>query len=229
MKQLFILVYSYFNKIIIRIILPITIEKTLLFQVRVKVNKHNLISFFKTTIKKSSFSIEGLNNVVEIKAEHITNSKISIQGDNNKIIFSNGVGMSNSDIIIRGSNCLIQIGVHSTFGGIRIVNIGCNNSIVIGENCLFSDKIEVWASDSHSIFDEKGFMINKEKPITIQDNVWVGSNVTILKGVVIGEGSVIGMSSVVTKSVNPFSINVGNPAKSVKSNIKWSLEYNLKN
>lgn len=63
--------------------------------------------------------------------------------------------------------------------------------------------------------DQQGWSI--EEPVIIEDNVWIGSRVTILPGVTIGKGSVIGASAVVTKSVSPYSVVAGNPAKIVKT------------
>ena len=63
--------------------------------------------------------------------------------------------------------------------------------------------------------DKQGW--SAEKPVVIEDDVWIGSRVTILPGVTIGEGSIIGASSVVTKSCPPYSIVVGNLAVVVKS------------
>lgn len=53
--------------------------------------------------------------------------------------------------------------------------------------------------------------------IIIGDNVWIGGNVTILHGVTIGEGAVIGANSVVVKSVAPWTVVAGVPAKFIKS------------
>ena len=53
-------------------------------------------------------------------------------------------------------------------------------------------------------------------PVIIEDDVWIGARVCILPGVVIGKGSVIGACAVVSKSIPPYSVAVGNPAKVVK-------------
>ena len=55
-----------------------------------------------------------------------------------------------------------------------------------------------------------------EKPVTIGDDVWIGSNVIILPGVKIASHSVIGAGAVVTKDVDEYSVVAGNPAKVVK-------------
>ena len=54
------------------------------------------------------------------------------------------------------------------------------------------------------------------KPITIEDNVWIGENAVILKGIRIGRGSIIACNAVVTKDVPPYTIAAGNPARIVK-------------
>ncbi len=59
-------------------------------------------------------------------------------------------------------------------------------------------------------------MANSETPVIIGNDVWIGEKAIILKKVKIGDGSVIGAGSVVTKSVPPFSVVSGNPAKILK-------------
>jgi len=54
-------------------------------------------------------------------------------------------------------------------------------------------------------------------PITIGHDVWIGARAVILSGVTIGNGAVIGAGAVVARDIEPYSINVGVPAKAVRS------------
>jgi acetyltransferase-like isoleucine patch superfamily enzyme len=79
---------------------------------------------------------------------------------------------------------------------------------------------KLYDTDFH-IIDPEGRKRNvgevKSSPIIIDENVWIASDVTILKGVHIGIGSVVGAGSVVTKSIPPFELYAGNPAKKIRS------------
>ena len=54
-------------------------------------------------------------------------------------------------------------------------------------------------------------------PIVIGHDVWIGNAAKILSGVTIGSGAVIGASSIVTKSIGPYEVWAGNPARLVKT------------
>lgn len=116
-----------------------------------------------------------------------------------KVIFYN---MSESEI---GNNSGIGIG---SFVG--LVTIGCD--VMIGEQFMA-------VSQNHEFSDVTIPMrlqgLQKNKRITIEDDVWIGSRVTLLPGVTIGKGAVVGAGSVVTKSVPPCSIVGGNPAREI--------------
>ena len=53
-------------------------------------------------------------------------------------------------------------------------------------------------------------------PISIGDDVWIGTDAILLSGITIGQGAVVAAGSVVTKSVPPYAIVGGNPAKIMK-------------
>ncbi|ULO03479.1 DapH/DapD/GlmU-related protein [Campylobacter sp. RM12651] len=99
------------------------------------------------------------------------------------------------------------------------INSGCKfqdqGGIYIGNNVLIGHNV-VLATINHDInpFKRSDMVL---KPITIEDNVWIGSNATILSGVNIKKGSIIAAGAVVTKDVEEFQIVAGVPAKLIKT------------
>lgn len=57
----------------------------------------------------------------------------------------------------------------------------------------------------------------ENRPVIIEDDVWIGARVIILPGRRIGKGAIIGAGAVVTKDIEPFSIVGGNPAEVIGS------------
>lgn len=194
------------------------------FRVLYNVEKNNFVHIHNTDTSKTKIDIKGNGNSIFCHNSLISECQFSISGSNNTILIGKNVKLRKANIIIRGNGCTLEIGDRTTFGGIRIINVGSENKISIGQDCLFSDKIELWASDTHYIYNENDNLINQEKPVFIGNCVWVGSRVIILKGVTISDGSIIGMGALVTKNVPANSISVGNPNKIIKEKISWSLK-----
>lgn len=226
MKKLFILVYSFFNRLYLTLYVKgLRVKHSELYFTRINSERTNELHFTQSKVQKTFIKIVGNRNKITATHALISNCLITITGSNNELIVSEDVLLRQANIIIRGNNCKITIGRSSSFGGIRVVNVGESNDILIGEQCLFSDNIEIWASDTHSIYDEKGNWINREKPVIIGNNVWVGSKVTILKGVTIGNNSIIGMGSVVVNDVPEKVISGGYPNRIIKNNVHWDIKY----
>lgn len=181
---------------------------------------YNKININDSTLKKSNLFINGDNNHITLinKASHVYTS-IKIDGNNNKLTLNNCSGIFS--LTIRGNNCNVSIGPNTTLENCYMICMGESNSIIIGEDCMFSGQVEIWNTDSHLITNIKGEGINPSKPVQIYNHVWVGKHAKILKGVTIGSYSIIGMGSIVTKSINSHSIAAGNPAKIIKENINW--------
>lgn len=100
----------------------------------------------------------------------------------------------------------------------RGVNIVARADIEIGDNVIIGPHTVI-NSGSHNyagrdkLIRDQG---HKKLPIVIQNNVFIGGNVFVLPGVTIGEGAVVGAGSVVTKSVEPYTVVAGVPAKVIK-------------
>lgn len=67
--------------------------------------------------------------------------------------------------------------------------------------------------------DETGRRYNLEyaKPITVEDDVWLGGGVIVNGGVTIGRGAVIGSGSVVTRDIPPGVLAAGVPCRAIRS------------
>lgn len=63
---------------------------------------------------------------------------------------------------------------------------------------------------------------NLDKDVVIEHDVWAGMNVIILGGVTIGRGATLAAGSIITKSVPPYSIVGGIPAKFIK--FYWTID-----
>lgn len=116
----------------------------------------------------------------------------------------------------RSAGAVIDVGAHTQMSNnVTIVAMG---KISIGEHCLIGDMTSIIDCDFHEIEpDIRGSGgVGPIEPVSIGDNVWVGSRVMILRGVVIGNNSVIGAGSIVTKSIPPNSLAVGIPARVIR-------------
>lgn len=61
-----------------------------------------------------------------------------------------------------------------------------------------------------------------DKDVIVEEDVWIASNVTLLSGVTIGRGTTIAAGAVVAKSMPPYCICGGVPAKVIK--FYWSVD-----
>jgi acetyltransferase-like isoleucine patch superfamily enzyme len=132
-----------------------------------------------------------------------------------------------------GSECYIEDGVQfriaHPFAGTNSISIG--DRVFIGEYCQLNCVTKIIVGNdtkiaantiivdvSHEI--GRHTTINKQpsfgQEIIIGNDVWIGAGAIILKGVVIGNGSVIGAGSLVNKSIPPYQVWAGSPARFIR-------------
>ena len=99
--------------------------------------------------------------------------------------------------------------------------IASRSKIILGNHGVFGPKVSIRGGDHRvdligKFIDEVNDTMKKPEndlDIIFEGDNWIGMNVTILKGVTIGKGSVIEAGAVVNKSIPPYSIAGGVPAK----------------
>lgn len=108
----------------------------------------------------------------------------------------------------------IEIG-EETFINMNVVMLD-GAKITIGNHVLIGPSVQLYTA-SHSL-DYRSRLKWETfcKPITIEDNVWVGGNAVINQGVTIGARSVIAANSVVNSDVPPDCLYGGTPAKLIR-------------
>lgn len=103
-----------------------------------------------------------------------------------------------------------------------LIEVGNNCQITIGVRILTHGGGHV-ARSEYPEFDTFG-------KVKIGNYVYVGTNALIMPGVTIGDNVLVAAGSVVTKSIQPFCVVGGNPAKvicSVEEYIKRNKKFNL--
>jgi serine O-acetyltransferase len=109
---------------------------------------------------------------------------------------------------------LTGIEIHS---GARIGRgffIDHGNGVVIGETAEIGNDVLLY--HQVTLGSAGGMEAGKRHP-TVGSHVTIGAGAKILGPVTIGQRSVIGAGSIVTKSIPPFSVAVGNPARVIRT------------
>lgn len=96
--------------------------------------------------------------------------------------------------------------------------LGAGKEVLIEDDCIFAAFVHI--TDSSHQFENISSSPRHDpalsEPVSIGEGSWLGSAVKVLKGVVVHKGCVIGAGAVVTRTLPPFSISVGIPAKVVR-------------
>ncbi len=170
----------------------------------------------------------GTNNIEISKSAYLRKVKIIIYGSENTVVIKDNTYLHNVKIIIgfkdcHINGCKITIGEDTSFNS-AYMQMGENDStLTIGRNCMFSFNIEISCTDTHSITDLNGNLLNKGNNIEIGDNVWVCKNSVILKNTKISNNCIVAQGSIITGKFDKNNcVLAGIPAKIVKENIIWS-------
>lgn len=111
-----------------------------------------------------------------------------------------GVNISVGENFYTNHNVTILDGAKVAFG----------DNVFIAPDCVFS-------TAGHPIdTEQRNLGLEIALPITVGDNVWIGTNVSVLPGVTIGSNVVIGAGSVVNRDIPDGVIAAGNPCRVIR-------------
>jgi acetyltransferase-like isoleucine patch superfamily enzyme len=131
-----------------------------------------------------------------------------------RIELQDDVWLSRGSYIVAGDSEVV-IGP-STYVGHRSLMYG-HAGIRIGRDVLLANDVQLICGN-HT-FSRRDVPIRAQPPagapIVVEDDVWLGASAIVLGGVTVGRGCVVGAGAVVTRSLPPYSIARGVPAKIV--------------
>lgn len=105
----------------------------------------------------------------------------------------------------------LEVGEYSGIG--NGVTLYCQGKIVIGRRVVISQGAHL-CGGTHD-YTDPGFRL-VPRDIIIGDDVWIAAEAFVHPGVTVGDGAILGARGVAVKSLEPWTIYAGNPARAVK-------------
>lgn len=145
------------------------------------------------------------------KIHHLADVQ-SLKVGNGTVIWQFCVVLQNADI---GENCNIN------------AHVFIENDVKIGNNVTIKSGVQIWdgvilednvfvgpnVTFTNDLAPRSKVYPKEFKKTILKKGCSIGANSTILAGIEIGEFAFIGAGSVITKSVEPYTVWYGNPAK----------------
>jgi len=100
-------------------------------------------------------------------------------------------------------------------------NLYAMGEIELGRKCVVAQEVYL-CTGTHDFNDPHLSLVTAK--ITVGDNAFVGARAFVLPGVHIGDGVIVGACSLVTRSVKPWSVVAGSPAKFLRSRVRGNSE-----
>ena len=148
-------------------------------------------------------------------------------GEERALVMGEASGAYDRTTFAVGARGRVTVGAYTVLNATTLV---CNERITIGAHCLLawgSVVTDTWAPASlearrralHAAAADphrRLTPVSSPRPVTLEDNVWIGFDAVVLPGVTIGRGAVIGCKTIVRESVPPYAVVVGDPARIIR-------------
>lgn len=110
---------------------------------------------------------------------------------------------------------------------VRIINAP-GEKVIIKKYSVIAAGVTIITNSHRSTVGIPHFLLgashinDKSANVIIEEDVWIGANATIMSGVTLGRGCIVAAGAIVTKSVPPYALVAGSPAKIIAK--KFFLE-----
>ncbi len=168
----------------------------------VKHKAHNLCTEYNSLMEDDPRRAEILREMLGGMGENVT-----VQGP---VQFNYGMHTKVGSNFFANYNFIVQ-----DDGGVTI-----GDNFMAGPNVTLSTPLHPLSGrQRRGMVNEKGetFIPCYAKPITIGNDVWLGSGVIVCAGVTIGDGAVIGAGSVVTHDIPAGVVAYGVPCQAIRA------------
>lgn len=145
------------------------------------------------------------------------------------LILGEGTGIYMRTSFVVGPSGCVLVGDYTCLNGAYLV---CENHIAIGSHCLLAWGVvitDAWVEGSTSVISRRRALktaaaastrwlppVSAPRPVTLEDNVWVGFDAVVLPGVTLGRGCVVGCKTIISEDVPPYAVVVGDPARIIR-------------
>jgi len=179
----------------------------------------------ETELKQFGFASVGKNVRIARNTTIIGLKNISI--GNNVRIDDYCIITAAQGFLKLGNN--VHIGGNSQLtcaGGITIKNFsGCSSGVrMFSQSDDYTGRWLAGAATFPPGTDIERYSKQHFGPITLEKFVIIGANSVVLPNVTLGEGAAVGALSLVTKSLDPWGVYFGSPAKKIKNRSQRCVE-----
>lgn len=103
----------------------------------------------------------------------------------------------------------------------RRVNCYNMDRIAIGRHAVISQDAELCCG-SHLVDDPRNRLVTR--PISIGESAWIAAGAFVGPGVTVGDGAVLGARSVAMNDLEPWTVSMGNPARTIRARRKFDRD-----
>lgn len=142
------------------------------------------------------------------------------------LVLGEASGAYDRTAFVVGPRGRVTVGAYTVLNATTLV---CHERITIGAHCLLawgSVVTDTWLSAGASLETRRHALraaaadphrrlgpVSPPRPVTLEDNVWIGFDAVVLPGVTVGRGAVVGCKTIVREDVPAYAVVAGDPAR----------------